>query len=439
MTDKIKIPEQNNSSSPEQNKKIESPKVVTDKPSMQNSAKQNQKTPITNKNKISKISLLALLISVIALTSAGVIHFWHTNKSIILEKNLVKQNDDNNFNNDQKIQNLVNQQKISFDQQLTQIVNDIQRQNQIKISELEAKVNRLGQNQPNDWLVHEAEYLVRIAARTMWLERDTQAAVGLLQDADNRLAELNDPKYLPVRQLIHQDIEQLKLLPRLNVEKIVLTLMGLNSQIKTLPLAFTQTTQEINSKDRFELSNNIADWRENLGKTWLKFIDTFVVIHSRKGTAEPLLSPQHLDNLKENLSLKLQQVQWSAREEQAELYQQNLNEIQTWFSAYFDMSNERNQLFIATIESLKSERVTYNYPSTLSSLTAIRGVLEDRILPIASDIQPEEEKQDNGALPTIPVDQSSIEDNASIEEQVHQQTVIQEKLDKQKQLGKDEL
>ena len=171
-----------------------------------------------------------------------------------------------------------------------------------QVSQLEQQVT---QRQPNDWLIHEAEYLVRVAARTMWLERDTKAAINLLRDADSRLKELDQPKFLPVRALINEDIESLALMPTLKNQEAILTLMALNKQVPTLSLAGVNLAQTLEqTQEDFVLSDDINDWQENLAKTWQKFLNDFITVRRRTGMAEPLLSPDQQQHLKQNLRLK---------------------------------------------------------------------------------------------------------------------------------------
>ncbi len=249
-----------------------------------------------------------------------------------------------------------------------------------KIQQLTAQVNQLEQQvqlrQPSDWLIHEAEYLVRVAARTMWLEQDTKAAIGLLRDADNRLQTLNQPKFLPVRSLINEDIEALALMPRLQNQEAILTLMALNKQVPALVIITPEQTMERIKKD-IVLSDDIGDWQENLGKSWQKFLDDFITIRSRTGSIEPLMTPKQQQHLIQNLSLKLQLVQWAASEQKSEVYQQTLLDIQQWLNEFFDMDLPVNQKFYQAIEQLKKQTIHYDYPSDLRSLAEIKRLLTD--------------------------------------------------------------
>ncbi|NQY62299.1 MAG: uroporphyrinogen-III C-methyltransferase [Alteromonadaceae bacterium] len=340
--------------------------------------KTSNKVNVGNTNKISKTAVFALLLALTATAGIGGLYYWNNQQQNLLEQRLSQQNQKVLLNNQAQVKQLLAHQQQNLIQQLSSATTKIQLASEDKIKHLENTIARLSQNNPSDWLTHEAEYLIRIAARTMWLERDTKAAIGLLFDADARLKELNDPKFLPVRQLIHQDIAALKLMPELQTEDVILKLMALNTQVESLPLILMHTSQTEEDEQKFELSENISDWQPNLMKSWQRFLDTFVVIHSRSGKLEPLLSSQQRLNLKENLNLKLQQAQWSARQEKPAIYLQTLNNIQGWLNDYFDMDDIANQEFSASIKTLKGALISYNYPSTLASLTTMRTLLTEK-------------------------------------------------------------
>ncbi len=266
-----------------------------------------------------------------------------------------------------------------------------------QVSQLEQQVSL---RQPSDWLVHEAEYLVRVAARTMWLERDTKAAISLLRDADNRLKELDQSKFLPVRALINEDIENLALMPVLQNHEAVLTLMALNKQVPTLVIITPERTFE-HVKEDITLSDDIGDWQENLAKTWQKFLNDFITVRRRTGMIEPLMTPEQQQNLKQNLSLKVQLVQWAASEQKEEVYQQTLLDIQQWLNEFFDMNIAVNQKFYQAIEQLKQQTIYYDYPSNLRSSTAMKHLLDNTkqgLQPPASKTETLDEKKADQAV-----------------------------------------
>ena len=48
---------------------------------------------------------------------------------------------------------------------------------------------------PNDWLLAEADYLVKLAGRKLFLEHDVESATQLMESADQRIASLNDARH----------------------------------------------------------------------------------------------------------------------------------------------------------------------------------------------------------------------------------------------------
>ncbi len=341
-----------------------------------------QKSPNTSSNKMSKLAMVAILIAVAA--PAGH-YYWQQLQSQTLEQTLTQKiKEENNATLSRyktQMQQALNNQEQVIGNKLQQISTQIQQTSQNKITTLEAMVKHLEQaikqRQPSDWLLHEAEYLIRISARTLWLEHDTHAAIGLLKDADARLTELNDPAFLPVRETIHQDINALSRMPTLETDDVIVTLMAMNKQVAELSLAIDDLGKE-NTETDIALSDSINDWQSNLAKTWQKFLNDFIRVRQRVGTVEALISPEQQANLKQNLHLKIQLAIWAATERKGELYQKALMDIQQWLNEFFDMENNANQLFYNALTTLQNKQVAYDYPSELSSLTAIRATLRNQ-------------------------------------------------------------
>jgi len=180
----------------------------------------------------------------------------------------------------------------------------------------------------------------------------------------------------------------------------------MNKHLKNLPVKLELIPKNFVTQVELNLSEDISDWKENIAKTWRYFSDSFITIKKRNGKEEPLLPPQSQQNLRENLSLKLQLVQWSASERKQKLYDNNLNDIQLWIEKYFDMTAVENKNFHQSIQKLKSEVVSYDYPSTLSSLGAIRKILAVQPLkPIIDKLKQESHTEE----PTVEVPQIELE------------------------------
>lgn len=352
------------------------------------------------KGKISKIAVLALIIALLALAAVVGHYFWLEQKNDQEAQQLTYQLSNTLSKQLQQSQAQVSKQLAAQEQQsnsqLQTIETSIQRNTaqslaalQQQLTQFEQKVASLGQKQPSDWLVQEAEYLIRIATRSLWLEKNTPSAISLLNDADLRIQELNDPQFLTLRQVIQQDIAKLQSLPKLATDDAILKLMALEQQTKQLPLALIDIpdTNNNDNDSSLELSDSAIDWRENLAKTWRKFINEFFTITRRHGDVEPLMSPQFQQNLRENLSLKLQTAIWAASKAKSDIYLQALSDIQRWLNAYFDMTQTVNSNFSQTIESLKAATISVDYPNSLAALNAIRQLMLENKLKNTAEIE----------------------------------------------------
>ena len=350
------------------------------------------------KTKLSKTAIVALLMALLAIAASAGHYYWNEQQKAQFSQQLNNEFQKQLQLNQAQVSKQLQQQTQNSSSQLATIKSELQKETesetiqlQQQLSQLKKQMASLSQSQPSDWLLHEAEYLIRVASRSLWLEKDTTAAIGLLDDAERRIQELNDPQFLPLRQIIQQDIASLQLLPKLNTDEVILKLMALAHQSKQLPLAMVNIPSSNEQASDLELSKNASDWRENLAKSWRKFTADFITVSRRTGNVEPLMSPTFQQNLRENLNLKLQTAIWAASKGNTDIYRQSLADIQMWLNDYFDMAETSNQNFAEALLALKSETINVSYPNKLASLTAIRDLLSSNVTPII----PAAEKKDD--------------------------------------------
>ena len=352
-------------------------------------------------NKISKLAVLALIIALLAIGASAGHYYWSEQQKGLLSQQLSekiqKQLQQNQSQVTQQLTQKLAQQQQAHETQLNSLKISIERNTENRIMELQKQQQQqmasLRQNQPSDWLLEEAEYLIRVAARSLWLEKDTGTAISLLNDADLRIQELNDPQFLTLRQTIQQDIAKLQLLPKLKTDEVMLKLMALDQQIKQLSLAMVNVPASNENPADLELTEDISDWQENLARTWHKFIADFITVNRRSGNVEPLMSPQFQQNLRENLSLKLQTAIWAASQANSDIYRQSIGDIKNWLNDYFDMSQQANQNFVKALDDLNHETINVAYPNDLAALKTIRQILSNKKQPV---IEPTNLEQGEG-------------------------------------------
>ena len=269
--------------------------------------------------------------------------------------------------------------------------NDLQRQQQLqnlstsqqqlsdKQTQLEKQLLRLESRRPNDWLLAEADYLVRMAGRKLWLERDATAAQMLLVEADNRLRDLNDASLLPLRQALTSDLVKLKELPLLDREGLVLRLGALIDTVDQLPLLGINPPPATEGEADVALSNDPGDWQSNLKKSWTAFTENFITIRRRNGDTEALISPQQTWYLKENLKTRLLQAQLAIYREQQAVYEDTLTKADSWLEQYFDPNDSTSQYMHGEIAKLLEQPVVLDYPKQFQSQHQLEELVHQRL------------------------------------------------------------
>ncbi|HDO1336647.1 TPA: uroporphyrinogen-III C-methyltransferase [Aeromonas veronii] len=269
-------------------------------------------------------------------------------------------------------------QTSSKDAEQLAALDQTQQRLQGEMQGLQNRVLDLNDKRPNDWMLAESEYLVRMAGRKLWLEHDLVSAITLLGNADERIAALNDPSLMPIRKALAEDIAKLKGMPRIDREGLTLKLAALSDQIELLPLS-TVSMPEAKAEPDQAVSTNPDEWESNLKKNWVKFTENFVTIRRRDGAVEALLSPQQEIFLRENLKTKLLQAQLSVYREQQALYEDSLDKAQRWLAQYFDTDNSATRYMQGEIDKLKGEQIQIDYPAQFKTQAMLEQVLTERL------------------------------------------------------------
>ncbi len=164
-------------------------------------------------------------------------------------------------------------------------------QQQKSIESLQLALADVKGRRPNDWLLAESEYLVKLAGRKLFLEHDIVSATKLMESADQRIAALNDPSLVPLRRAMANDITALRALPLIDRDGLVIALTSLQLQIDSLPLA-NAILPEAPVIEKKEVSTDIDDWQQNLKTSLTEFSEQFITFRTRDGNIIPLLSPE---------------------------------------------------------------------------------------------------------------------------------------------------
>ncbi|MBO1896476.1 uroporphyrinogen-III C-methyltransferase [Shewanella sp. BF02_Schw] len=228
--------------------------------------------------------------------------------------------------------------------------------------QLQERVAVIAQRSPNHWMASEAEYLVRMAGRKLWLENDPQTAIGLLQSADERISAMKDPALTVLRKALADDITKVKALKTTDITNTIFDLDTLIDGLTQLPLNRVDENFADN-KSTQQVTDSIDDWQQNLARTWHDLTDGFITIRKRTTDLEPLLSPEQQWYLVENIRNKLLQAQLALYRFDQLNYQHSISLADKWLQQYFDLSDPKTKTMIASLDKLAKvniEKITLN-------------------------------------------------------------------------------
>lgn len=251
-------------------------------------------------------------------------------------------------------------------------------QQQKSIESLQLAIADVKGRRPNDWLLAEADYLVKLAGRKLFLEQDVVSATKLMESADQRIAALNDPSLVPLRQAMANDITKLRTIPLIDRDGLVLRLTSLQQQVNKLPLAnaiLPDAPQEVQKV----VSQDINDWQSNLTTSLKAFSEQFITFRTRDGNVIPLLSPEQHFYLKENIKAKLETAIKAVYVDQQEIYTTALSVANDWSQAFFNQDDNAVKEFNKSLNQLSKQNVQVEYPVKLQTQNVLSDVITDRL------------------------------------------------------------
>ena len=326
------------------------------------------------KSSSSSAKILAIIAIVLAIVLAiGV--YWHGHQQAIEQANQIESLQQRLEQQQTKVDSQLQDDSANQKKQLAKVTSSQDGINE-QLASMSRKLLDLDSKRPNDWMLAEAEYLVRMAGRKLWLEKDTTSSAMMLANADERLASLNDPSLTPVRRALADDIANVKSVKNVDREGIVIKLNSLIDQVGKLELDGVIMARA--EEPDFTVSESVSDWKENLKKSWASFSDNFVTVRRRDGQVEALLSPQQHWYLNENLKGKLLQAQLAVYRDQQDIYDSSLTQAQQWLETYF-ADNSVRQFMLEQIDELSKQQIKVDYPEQFSAQDSLKQLLDDRL------------------------------------------------------------
>lgn len=250
---------------------------------------------------------------------------------------------------------------------------------QQQTNSLQQQIENLEGRRPADWLIAEADYLVRMAGRKLWLEQDVRTAIMLLVNADKRLKSLGDPSVLPVRAKLAEDIQALQQLNPVSHTSVALALSGMLGQVKALPLDTFEKPAGTGDTSGSDVSDSTDDWLANLKAVWRSLVNDFLTVKDLDGPVEPVMSQETRWLIKEQLRFQLMNAQSAALNANQPLYQQSLQNALAILADKFSTDDAKVSGFVAALNNLADTDVSREIPTQLAAQQPLEDLLEQRV------------------------------------------------------------
>lgn len=240
-----------------------------------------------------------------------------------------------------------------------------------------------GNRTRTDWLLAEAEYLLRIANQRLMIEKDIRGALAALKSADEVLNESDDIGVYPVRQQLAKEIMALKGLTGVDRTGLYLTLEAAIDSIHEL-------TDDALASDRLEstlaqndgdtsASNELTDWWTDAWNSTKSTLSQVVVVRRLDEPVKPLLSPEQSAYVRLNLQLMLEEAELAVLRGHQVLYTRALKKASTTIDTWYDSSNPRIIALSDTLEELASQDIDPDLPDISRSLQLLKSRLAGRL------------------------------------------------------------
>ena len=238
---------------------------------------------------------------------------------------------------------------------------------------LESLYQELARNR-DEWQLAEIEQVLAIAQQQLQLSGNVRAALLALQLAESRLSRVDRPQFLPLRRALTRDIDRLKSLPALDVPGLSLAIDRLIASVDAMPLAFDERAERPAAA---KAAKSVPPAEENFfarlgGEVW-KELRQLVVVRKVEAPEPPLLLPQQAWFLRENLKLRLLNARLALLTRDEAGYREDLRVAQAWIQRYFDARAKASQAALAQLRQLSSASISFEPPSIVDSLEAVRG------------------------------------------------------------------
>jgi len=219
------------------------------------------------------------------------------------------------------------------------------------------------------WRIRAAEDLLLIANEQLRFEHNVPLALLALRQAEQEIRRQGDPRLLPVRGAILQEILRLQALHKQHASTMALELVALAHAIPTMPLAVPNTFHT--DHPVVAKKPKPAFWQRLGYGLWRDFVDLIRIrkesIHERA-----LLAPKRAYFVRENAQLRLYTAELALLEHHTTVMHANLLAADRWINRYYDTKAPAVQAVQKQLQDLEKRSTALKWPDISGSLHLLR-------------------------------------------------------------------
>lgn len=255
------------------------------------------------------------------------------------------------------------------------------------LREVPAQVDELGQSveelrarteaPQRAWVRAEALYLLELAERRLYLERDVPTSIAAMESADARLATLDDPTVREVRARLALELAALRAVQVPDLPQVLSRIGRLEDAVPALPVIGMPVSQvrrvaaEPAGQGVFERA-----WR----RLRQAARDLFSLRRIEPATAR-LVTQEEESLRRQHLELLLFAARVAAMQPDGAAYAQSLRAAGTWLGQFFDPASPEVSAAAAELTALELTIIEPPLPKVGDAGRALRGVIRGSTSP----------------------------------------------------------
>ena len=263
---------------------------------------------------------------------------------------------------------------------LTRAVSPLQDQLQSVDERIGALQKRLDDHRTPDGRYVEVDYQLRMALQRLALNRDIHGTLELFRSADQRITELNDPVFLPVRESIQSAIAALNNVGAPDIDGLYLQLAAESRALDDLPMS--QSLASFSPEHQAEETAQNSDaqpswWRRQLSHVGHEMKD-LVVVRYNDHQLDQLLMPEQESAVREHLRLTFTEAQVGLLNQSSTVYTQALHHAVETLQRYFPQEDARVKGVIDRVNALAQQPIRPELPDVTGVLQQWQQAVERR-------------------------------------------------------------